>query len=57
MRYLYQNFGLEGQKWTQGNIPAALEAITGSRFDGFFEAYLYTSALLPLDGSFVFVEH
>jgi predicted metalloprotease with PDZ domain len=52
MAHLYQNFGLAGRRWSQRDIPAALQTLTGQSLDAFFSMYLAGTARLPLDGTF-----
>lgn len=56
MRYLYDHYALPGRQWIQADLPPALEAVSGRRFDDFFDAYLHTNAPLPLDGGFLLVD-
>lgn len=56
MRYLYENYGLTGNRWKQEDIPLALQSLVGQTFNTFFNTYLYTNTLLPLDGSFQFLK-
>ncbi len=57
LRYLYQRFALEDRTWAQADILDALEAITGQRFGDLFQEALYSTAPVPLDGTFLWVNH
>lgn len=56
MRYLYDHYGLVGRRWRQADLPSILRVLSGQGFEAFFDAYLFTNARLPLDGTFVYVD-
>lgn len=58
LEYLYLNFGLTNTQFTQKDIKAAVEELTGHSLDIFFNTYLATATPLTdvLDGSFPLID-
>jgi hypothetical protein len=57
MRYMYENYGLTGKRYTTDDVLVALNTITNQDWADFFNKYIYGTEPLPLDGVFEYLEH
>lgn len=57
MRYMYENFGLKGKRYSTNDILDALNIVTDNDWSEFFDKYVYGTEPLPLDGKFIYLEH
>lgn len=59
LRYLYIQYGLEGKKYTQDDIPNILQELTGQSFNDLFDNYLHQNGDLTqiTDGNHPYLEH
>jgi predicted metalloprotease with PDZ domain len=57
MRYMYENYGLKGKRYSTTDVLSALNTLTNSDWSEFFGKYVYGTVPLPLDGKFVYLEH
>jgi len=57
MQYMYENYGLQGKRYSTKDILNALNTITSNDWSEFFDKYVYGTVPLPLNGKFVFLEH
>ncbi len=57
MRYLYINYNFGGKKISNKDILEALNKISGEDWTTFFDAYIFGTEKLPLNGSFEYLNH
>jgi predicted metalloprotease with PDZ domain len=57
MKYMYENHGLQGKRFTTNDIFVALNTITASDWTGFFNKYVFGIEPLPLNGIFEYLNH
>jgi predicted metalloprotease with PDZ domain len=57
MKFMYENFGLKGIRFTSNDILVALNTITNSDWTDFFKKYVFGIEPLPLDGNFEYLNH
>jgi hypothetical protein len=57
LKYLYDTYTLKQRCFTTTNALQALNEITGEDWTEFFNAYIYGTEKLPLNGSFEYLDH
>ncbi len=57
LKYLYETYSLKQQCFTTTQAKSALNKISGDDWADFFDAYIFGTEPLPLDGNFEFLDH
>ena len=57
LRALYEDFVTTGARYTPESVQATLEGLSGDDWTEFFDDYVYGTETLPVDGTFVYLQH